>query len=1743
MNWRLKILTGLAFFVLMVKLAPAQDRADGSRSEADDPAAELFPELAPLPSENDPAVDTSLASPKQQNISSGLKPENGGAIAPEALSALSSSGADDGQPDETLPGFTSGNVFHAKGVDNVNVFSGDPGIVIPFPSYVLSPGYSWGLTAYNTSKFWHFDTSTACLDAGGAKARHANIHGYPTLGAGWTLDPGYIGNSIGGASFYHRPDGGTPRGLEAARLRITSGSTNANCSASPCTTVEFPDGSTQIFDHAYTRAHPTNTTSHDFTDENKWLDNTTRYGLSKIVDRFGHVVLRVNYDPTFPDEFTSFVLYADQSVTINVTWQTLPAIADANNGNPAWRTIQKIDFPATGTQTLSVFFTYDTSHGGIARNSYDTSAGLTCANPATTAVPYLTKIDFKNQSGTILSTYQSAPCFDLISCTNSDYFGSIAKLTLPTAGALSYHYGPTNDSCVGTLTDCTDPELGVRQPGLAPVQGAAAPQTALDFERFEDASAAVYQRDELDSAGSVLSTVKYNRYDYIPWNSALPTSPPLTTKIARQVVVKENSGDGNFYKTKHLFHGAYFASGSQPDDGGREIERRYYDKGAEANTTVIRTIINCLTTGATDGTGICGYRSSATSLTDMGLINAYGLFGEVREQRSVTWYGANPTANNGGTCSGTSPACTSSASTGSWDDTAKSYKTTTISSTLTGMTGWTSRASTTTWNAQTGTHWLLDIFSAKSATDSGTGLPAPASVQTNYTFDTTNGYLQSSSTSDATYGGITRSFSATPDSFGNPTTRVLTGSGLPSGSFTDTWSFAKNGLLTAQRTGIGWKSFDVTRDSRTGSINASRDPNATLSTSYVYDALGRLTTITPPGGELATAISYDSPTQTTVTRGSGSAGTRQRFLYDSLGRIQREIKQLASTSFSVKLHKYDSADHENFVSEWTSCGTAAACGTASPASGTTSSNFDPFSRPRQITRADNTTTSISYVDGTITHSDSLESVTVNNVGGAASTTVTRKDALGRVITVTEPSVGGVADVTSYTYNVLDKLSGVTQGVQSRSFTYDSFGFLRSETNPEKGTTSYGPYDVLGDVLGKTDGGISYTNTYDAAGRLWTEYAGGVEYAANCYDGTTYVAGVSSGCPEGKAVFAGGTYHLGKLTRRYGYNPSITANASTDDFTYSDTTGRLSSETTTANTGTALAVTQSWTYNTLGLIATHNYPRSSGTFPVTYTYSFGLPTTIVANGSTVASSVGYNPAGALQAWTDGGAVTTTIAANVIPSRPTSISTSNGAFSTGTYSYDGAGNITAIGSDSFKYDGRSRLVSEVYSGQPTPCTDSLGNLSRGQCFSYDRYGNLTGVTGDNARTLATSTTNNHLSSGTYDTRGNLTIFGAETLTWDAINRQIREQSSGVDWKYLYDGGNERIGRIPASGTTFYTFRDEGSRVATEYAGTAVGRDNVFLGNLMVASFVSNSLSGTPGWTYFHSDHLGTPRYLTGAETGSPKYWPYGDEVTANTTTQKLRFATMERDLEANHYYDHARSHDFNLGRFLGVDKAVGRTLHPMTWNRYTYALDNPVKLVDPNGLDPQPYTMEGLKETYHTIVNGISRMVGNYFAAHPAVVSVGGNVSAVAFTGGGSLDLRVVADTRGTVGLRASVAGRVGGGALVSANVVAGISTNSVLKTGGETSTQKTIEGDVLYGGGVTASSGEDGKLSFSTDATLKGGVGLGAAATTDYTGTFTLPVVNLFGNSVQPAAQGPPKPPGCPGDQTCVSAALPVPPPV
>jgi hypothetical protein len=187
---------------------------------------------------------------------------------------------------------------------------------------------------------------------------------------------------------------------------------------------------------------------------------------------------------------------------------------------------------------------------------------------------------------------------------------------------------------------------------------------------------------------------------------------------------------------------------------------------------------------------------------------------------------------------------------------------------------------------------------------------------------------------------------------------------------------------------------------------------------------------------------------------------------------------------------------------------------------------------------------------------------------------------------------------------------------------------------------------------------------------------------------------------------------------------------------------------------------------------------------TYLYNEGLVTGLNAGGASRASNVTYHPHGGIYQWTAGNGVITTIAADpsFLP-RPQQITSSG--LATGAYTYDGAGNIKAMGSDVFGYDSRSRLVSStVYNaGVPYPLT-----------YQYDQYGNL--------NPGAVNPANNRLTAGVYDGRGNLTGHGAQRYDYDGLSRQTA--LNGGYERYLYDGSGERIARLtaPSAGTKLFT-----------------------------------------------------------------------------------------------------------------------------------------------------------------------------------------------------------------------------------------------------------------------------------------------------------------------------------------------------
>ena len=167
----------------------------------------------------------------------------------------------------------------------------------------------------------------------------------------------------------------------------------------------------------------------------------------------------------------------------------------------------------------------------------------------------------------------------------------------------------------------------------------------------------------------------------------------------------------------------------------------------------------------------------------------------------------------------------------------------------------------------------------------------------------------------------------------------------------------------------------------------------------------------------------------------------------------------------------------------------------------------------------------------------------------------------------------------------------------------------------------------------------------------------------------------------------------------------------------------------------------------------------------------------------------------------------------------------------------------------------------------------------------------------------------------------------------------------WQMLAWAQKVWPGYCPLPRTSVLTYRDEGARVITEANQLTSGddtsetitypRDNVFLGSQLVSSAVWTGT--TPSYQFFAVDHLGSTRLATDAAgliVESYKYWPYGDDGPGTgTANQRLTFAGMERDTENKHYFDHARTQDFNIGRFVSADPMWGGQGAPQSWNRYS------------------------------------------------------------------------------------------------------------------------------------------------------------------------------------------------------------------
>jgi RHS repeat-associated protein len=279
-----------------------------------------------------------------------------------------------------------------------------------------------------------------------------------------------------------------------------------------------------------------------------------------------------------------------------------------------------------------------------------------------------------------------------------------------------------------------------------------------------------------------------------------------------------------------------------------------------------------------------------------------------------------------------------------------------------------------------------------------------------------------------------------------------------------------------------------------------------------------------------------------------------------------------------------------------------------------------------------------------------------------------------------------------------------------------------------------------------------------------------------------------------------------------------------------------------------------------------------------------------------------------------------------------------------------NKDANRTQTFTYDSLNRIKSGW-------STANTGALSWGENYTIDPWGNLMispmggkahggnfQCAGDNA---------NRATCLSYDPAGNVTANGGTAYSYDQENRL----SSTAGTNYLYDANGNRVKKSSGSTGTLYWYASPGIIAETDLTG-ALKSEYVFFAARRVARIDSpgNSVH------YYLADHLSSTTMVVSAAGVSEEesdYSPFGSEYQVTSTgVNHYKFTGKERDTETGLDFFGARYYSNGLGRFITPDWAAkvepvpyAKLDNPQSLNLYAYALNNPLKNVDPDGHETQ------------------------------------------------------------------------------------------------------------------------------------------------------------------------------------------------
>jgi len=666
-------------------------------------------------------------------------------------------------------------------------------------------------------------------------------------------------------------------------------------------------------------------------------------------------------------------------------------------------------------------------------------------------------------------------------------------------------------------------------------------------------------------------------------------------------------------------------------------------------------------------------------------------------------------------------------------------------------------------------------------------------------------------------------------------------------------------------------------------------------TRYDYDAWGRQNKVTHPDGvveTVASSWSSGSGNGLYVETKTATGKPVSKIYYDALGRdVKSSVTRFNGNELSTS-KEYNNKGQVSRISL--------------PYTGSTPNRWNTYSYDSY-----NRITALNYASGkrdTYSYSEASVTATVDNVA-----TTKTYNVLGEITKVVDPA-------GTITYNLRadgQPISIVAPGGVTTRFNYNNYGLRESIAEHDGGTRVFF-YDHFGNVAEETNArGNMTTYEYDSYNRLTKIYARGDLETNYAYNSDNQLISVSSDNGTSKSYTYDNLLRLKTekevapdnkfLQKTYNY-----ASGNVSSVEYATQSGNVATENYTYSNGhlteVKVGTTVIWKLNAesaLGL------PTNVTTGPLERAYmydEFGLPNARnTKRGTTVIQNFTYsiNPQTNNLSWRK----------------------------------DNQRNIQ----ENFGYDGLNRLTSVP-----------------GKTISYDIKGNITNYQGVASYTYNSSRPyaiqNVTLADNSIPVRN-------QSISYNWMNRPETISENGYQAAFVYNSDKNRVRmQIKRNNAVELTRYYVGGQYEYD-TGVAGVKERLYLGGDAYSAAAVYVKEGSTAWTvnYICRDYLGSITHVTDASGNVRQELSYDAwGRLRNPVNQSLYAIGSEpTTILGRGYTGHehltmfglvnmnARLYEPTFGRFLSPDPYVQAPYMSQNFNRYSYALNNPLRYTDENG----------------------------------------------------------------------------------------------------------------------------------------------------------------------------------------------------